>query len=88
MPIRTPGSGTNPRTPVYLTYESVVAVFDEALARNTWPVGDRALPLSFPEGKNTSQADRSDHATGSKRVRDDSDLDDPFAMPGPAPKRV
>ena len=83
-----PGSGTNPRTPVYLTYESVVALFDEALAKNTWQVGDKALAFSLPSGKNSSQSDRSNRATGSKRVRDDADLDDPFAMPGPAPKRV
>ena len=81
-------SGMNPHPPVYLTYESVVALFDEALAKNTWPVGDKALPFLLPSGKNSSQSDRSNRATGSKRVRDDADLDDPFAMPGPAPKRV
>ena len=83
-----PGGGSNRQTPVYLTYESVVALFGEALAKNTWPVGDKALPFSLPKGKNSSQSDRGDRATGSKRVRDDADLDDPFAMPGPAPKRV
>ena len=79
---------TNSPAPIYLTYERVVALFDEALAKDTWPVGDKALTFSLPKGKNSSHSDRSDRTTGSKRVRDDADLDDPFAMPGPAPKRV
>ena len=37
----------NSPDPIYLTYESVVALFDEALTKTTWPVGDKALPFSL-----------------------------------------
>ncbi|KAI0729233.1 hypothetical protein C8Q72DRAFT_993433 [Fomitopsis betulina] len=78
--------GTDPRAPVYLTYESVLAIFNEALADSSWPTDDKALPFSLPKSMNSSQSENKNTA---KRVWDDADLDDPFATPPePAPKRV
>ena len=82
------GSGTRPRTPVYLTYESVLALFDEALVKKTWPVGDRTLPFPLPQDKNSSRSDKGDCVTRSKRVRDDAEVDDRVSMPQPVQKRI
>lgn len=81
---------TDPRPPVYLTYESVLAIFNEALADESWPANDKILSFSLPKTRNSSQSEKGSRAgpTG-KRVRDDADWDDAFAMPPePAPKRV
>ncbi|KAI0350408.1 hypothetical protein OH77DRAFT_1431014 [Trametes cingulata] len=34
-----------------LTYDAVLQVFDKALARNDWPVDDKAIPFRLPEGR-------------------------------------
>lgn len=78
----------NSPDPIYLTYESVVALFDEALTKTTWPVGDKALPFSLPKDKKSSRSDRGERVIGSKRVRDDAEDDDPISMLQPALKKA
>ncbi|KAH9930133.1 uncharacterized protein B0H18DRAFT_995345 [Fomitopsis serialis] len=74
---------------VPLTYESVLAVFDKALANPSWPKNDAALP-----GQDGSAGSRQDKKRSRSDVDDMErieeqhvDNDDPFGMHEPAAKR-
>ena len=51
--------------PEPLTYESVVALFDEALARPDWPKNDHAIPFKMPSKAHPTE-DGSQPASGSR----------------------
>ncbi|KAH9930115.1 uncharacterized protein B0H18DRAFT_1209607 [Fomitopsis serialis] len=92
------GDDPSTSTTVPLTYESVLAVFDTALADPSWPTNDAALPFKLPRNVNGSQPgqDDSEGSQDKKRARDADDMehieeeeddDDPFKMHQRAPKR-
>ncbi|KAH9930099.1 uncharacterized protein B0H18DRAFT_1117158 [Fomitopsis serialis] len=79
--------GGKPSATIPLTYESVLAVFDKALADPSWPENDSALPFKLPRNVNSSQPGQ-DGSAGSRQDEertseaDDMDRiddDDPFA---------
>ncbi|KAH9930100.1 uncharacterized protein B0H18DRAFT_1209596 [Fomitopsis serialis] len=49
---------------VPLTYESVLALFDEALADPSWPENDHALPFKLPNDSDTSKSKHESAAAG------------------------
>ena len=51
--------------PEPLTYENVVALFDEALARPDWPQNDHAIPFKMPSKAHPTE-DGSQPASGSR----------------------
>ncbi|KAH9930116.1 uncharacterized protein B0H18DRAFT_1209608 [Fomitopsis serialis] len=90
-----PRGGEDPSTIVPLTYESVLAVFDKALADPSWPESDSALPFKLPRDDNSSEPgqDTNGSSAGSprdnKRAREaDSEDEGDLAMPQRAPKRI
>ena len=71
---------------VPLTYESVVALFDEALARPDWPQNDHALPFKMPP-KTLPTEGESQAAMGSRGGQKRPEPEpDPLSLP--AHKRV
>ncbi|TFY59307.1 hypothetical protein EVJ58_g5850, partial [Rhodofomes roseus] len=75
-----------------LTYESVLDLFDEALADMSWPKNDRALPFKIPRDSNDSSAG-SQTSRGKKRTRDEEartdDVEgDPWRLPQHASKKA
>ncbi|OJT05826.1 hypothetical protein TRAPUB_3321 [Trametes pubescens] len=70
---------------VPLTYASVLDIFDAAIARDDWPVGDKALPFKLTDNRTKLTVVRTQAQTGDKRpwpalendgVQSDSSEDD------------
>ena len=71
---------------VPLTYESVMALFDDSLARADWPQNDHALPFKMPSKTPAPSVGGSQPATGAGsrgggKRREVSDESDPLSLP-------
>ena len=67
-----------------LTYESVLALFDEALARPDWPQGDHALPFKMPSATVTSATQggsQAGNSRGGEKRREAPGDEDPLSLP-------
>ena len=73
--------------PVPLTYESVMALFDEALASPDWPQGDRGLPFKMPSKTATASQLVSQAVTDSRGEKRQA-VDEPDPLSLPAHKRM
>ncbi|KAI0729236.1 hypothetical protein C8Q72DRAFT_944115 [Fomitopsis betulina] len=65
---------------VPLTYESVMALFDDALASPDWPQNDRALPFKMPS-KTAPTASQAATAGSRGEKRQAPDEPDPLSLP-------
>ncbi|KAI0730061.1 hypothetical protein C8Q72DRAFT_776846 [Fomitopsis betulina] len=72
---------------VALTYESVMALFDEALVSPEWPQGDRALPFKMPSKTATASQLGSQAVTDSRGEKRQA-VDEPDPLSLPAHKRM
>ncbi|TFY58394.1 hypothetical protein EVJ58_g6444 [Rhodofomes roseus] len=70
-----------PAKVIPLTYESVLGLFDEALADASWPKNDRALPFKIPRDGNDSSAG-SQTSRGKKRAREEEARTDDVVTEG------
>ena len=71
-------------SPVPLTYESVMALFDKALARDDWPQNDHALPFKMSSKTAPSTTQAGSQAAGSRgggKRREAPDEPDPLSLP-------
>ena len=68
---------------VPLTYESVMALFDDSLARADWPQNDHALPFKMPSKTPAPSVGGSQPATGagSRGGGKRRDHPDPLSLP-------
>ena len=67
-----------------LTYETVLALLNEAIARPDWPQNDRALVLKMPSATSGGSQSASGSRCGAKRDAPD----EPDPLPLPAHKRA
>ncbi|EPS93536.1 hypothetical protein FOMPIDRAFT_1055896 [Fomitopsis schrenkii] len=85
MPQYDPVSGDLERKGVPLTYESAMALFDEALANPNWPQDDSAPPLKvLPETATTASQVENQVVTGSRcgeKRREALDHPNPLSLP-------
>ncbi|KAH9930130.1 uncharacterized protein B0H18DRAFT_1117183 [Fomitopsis serialis] len=87
-----PTRGDRGSATISLTYESVLAVFDKALADPSWPENDSALPFKLPRDASNSQSGQNESAESRQdekrtrgaddmdRIEEKVDNDDPFGM--------
>ena len=71
---------------VPLTYESVMALFDDSLARTDWPQNDHAIPFKMPSGTPAPSVGESQSATGAgsrggRKRKEIPDEPDPLSLP-------
>ena len=83
-----PYTGAITNQGVTLTYESVMALFDEALASPGWPQGDRALPFKMPSKTAPTASQLGSQAVTDSRGEKRQAVDEPDPLSLPAHKRM
>ena len=84
MSMRRPSAESDSGQAVPLTYEAVLALFDEAIIASDWPQDDRALPFKMPQATDTSATQggsRASNSRGGAKRREAPIEEDPLSLP-------